>query len=67
MVRADLRPIATNHSRLSGSAMTLGLMRLAAARGYRVATLLSTPAGLPLYQRLGFRKICDIRMLAIAS
>lgn len=47
--------------------MTLGLMRLAAARGYRVATLLSTPAGLPLYQRLGFRKICDIRMLAIAS
>ncbi len=40
-----------------GRAMALKAMQEAYRRGYRVATLVATPMGLPLYQSLGFRKL----------
>ena len=49
--------IATRASRRGrgiGRAITLSLMREAAALGYEVAILWSTAAGLPVYRRLGF-------------
>lgn len=47
---------------LLGAAMTAGVMAIAAQKGYQVAVLLSTPAGLSLYKKLGFVEVCNIKM-----
>jgi ribosomal protein S18 acetylase RimI-like enzyme len=41
-----------------GSALTVAPLLQAQARGYRIGTLQSTPVGLNLYRRLGFREYC---------
>ncbi|MCG8349533.1 MAG: GNAT family N-acetyltransferase [Chloroflexales bacterium] len=40
-----------------GAAITLAALYEARKRGYRVATLQSTPMGYPVYQRLGFQDV----------
>jgi len=47
-----------------GRAMTLKAMQEAYYLGYRVATLVATPMGLPLYQRLGFKKLFSYHYLS---
>ncbi len=42
----------------SGSALTIAPLLQARAWGYRIGTLQSTPMGLNLYRRLGFREYC---------
>jgi ribosomal protein S18 acetylase RimI-like enzyme len=42
-----------------GTALTVAPLLEARAQGYRVATLQSTPIGLNLYLRLGFREYCS--------
>lgn len=42
--------------------MTAAVMQIAVQKGYQVAVLLSTPAGLPLYKRLGFIEMCSVCM-----
>jgi ribosomal protein S18 acetylase RimI-like enzyme len=44
-----------------GAAMTLHMLRLARAAGYRIATLTASPLGLNTYRRLGFREYCLFR------
>jgi GNAT superfamily N-acetyltransferase len=43
-----------------GSAMTVACLDAARAEGYRVAILWASPAGLPVYRRLGFAEYCTI-------
>ena len=43
-----------------GRAITLAAMRDVAARGFDIAILWSTPAGLPVYRRLGFVEQCRV-------
>lgn len=52
--RADMR------GRGVGRAITLAAMREAAAMGFDTAILWSTPAGLPVYRRLGFAEHCRV-------
>lgn len=42
-----------------GAAMTLHMMELARAAGYRIAVLTASPLGQPTYERLGFRSYCQ--------
>jgi GNAT superfamily N-acetyltransferase len=43
-----------------GTAMTLTAAHAGLKLGYRVGVLLATPAGYPLYRRLGFEEVCHI-------
>jgi ribosomal protein S18 acetylase RimI-like enzyme len=43
-----------------GSVMTAAAMRRGAEMGYRVAVLGSARRAVPLYERLGFRHVCDM-------
>jgi ribosomal protein S18 acetylase RimI-like enzyme len=45
-----------------GRAMTLAVMRAAQRRGYASAILFATPAGFPLYQRLGFETVATAEL-----
>ena len=44
-----------------GRETTLAALRDAAARGYRVAILGSSPMGFPVYSRIGFIEVCRNR------
>ncbi len=44
-----------------GTAMTLQVLREARLRGYRVAVLTSSPEGIGIYRKLGFRECCWFR------
>jgi hypothetical protein len=43
-----------------GALMTVGPLRAAQGRGYRVGVLQASPMGLPLYRRLGFQEYCRV-------
>ena len=43
-----------------GAAMTVAAVRRGAARGLRSATLQASDMGRPIYERLGFRFVCDL-------
>lgn len=51
---------ADRRGRGIGRSMTLAAMRDVAALGYGTAILWSTPAGLPVYRRLGFVEQCRV-------
>lgn len=51
---------ADRRGRGIGRAITLAAMRDVAARGFDIAILWSTPAGLPVYRRLGFVEQCRV-------
>ena len=51
---------ADRRGRGIGRAITLAAMHEAAALGYETAILWSTPAGLPVYRRLGFQERCRV-------
>lgn len=53
----DIATLPRARRRGVGAAMTAFLMRLAAARGYRLAYLNPSDIGRPLYERLGFRQV----------
>lgn len=42
-----------------GAAMTAAAVRQGAARGFSLATLQSSEMGRPIYERMGFRFVCD--------
>jgi ribosomal protein S18 acetylase RimI-like enzyme len=44
-----------------GTALTVAALRTVAARGAATAVLTSSPAGLRIYQRLGFRRVGWVR------
>lgn len=44
-----------------GAALTSAPLHDAHTQGYRIAVLLSSPLGFPVYSRLGFRECCRIR------
>ena len=46
-----------------GTAITREPLQAAKAAGYRVAVLESSAMGLPVYERMGFRKLCQFRSL----
>ncbi len=43
-----------------GAAMTAAVVRRGAARGLSLATLQASSMGRPIYERLGFRFVCDL-------
>ena len=43
-----------------GAAMTVAAVRRGAARGLSIATLQASTMGRPIYERLGFRFVCDL-------
>lgn len=43
-----------------GAAMTVHVLREARARGYRITVLTSSPDGINIYRRIGFREYCTI-------
>lgn len=43
-----------------GAAMTVAALRRGAARGFDLATLQASTMGRPIYERLGFRFVCDL-------
>ena len=45
-----------------GAALTAAPLLEAARDGHRVAALLSSPLGLPVYERLGFEVACEVRL-----
>jgi ribosomal protein S18 acetylase RimI-like enzyme len=44
-----------------GAAMTVAAARHGASRGYTMATLQASTMGRPVYERLGFEFVCDLR------
>ncbi|HUS15790.1 MAG TPA: GNAT family N-acetyltransferase [Chloroflexia bacterium] len=46
-----------------GTAVTVAALEGARAAGYRWAGLQSSPMGLPIYERLGFRQVCRFHLL----
>lgn len=44
-----------------GASMTLRVLREARAMGYRVAVLTTSPDGIGIYRRIGFRAYCWFR------
>jgi len=47
-------------SRGLGTALTIAPLKEAINRGYRVGILQSSSMGYPVYERLGFKKVCDV-------
>ncbi|HEX2568215.1 MAG TPA: GNAT family N-acetyltransferase [Polyangia bacterium] len=56
----NIATLAAHRRRGYGTALTQHLLLEARARGYRTAILQAAPAGVSLYERLGFRSFGDI-------
>jgi ribosomal protein S18 acetylase RimI-like enzyme len=66
----NISTVAAYRRRGCGSALTQQLLLEARARGYRTAVLQAAPAGVSIYERLGFRAFGDIteyKPAAVAS
>jgi ribosomal protein S18 acetylase RimI-like enzyme len=56
----NVATIEAERGRGIGAAMTAAAIRHGAARGFTVATLQASTMGRPVYERLGFRFVCDL-------
>jgi GNAT superfamily N-acetyltransferase len=56
----NVATLAPARGRGIGAAMTAAVIRRGAARGLSLATLQASSMGRPIYERLGFRFVCDL-------
>ena len=60
--------VAEGHRRQGiGTALTVAALRLGRQRGMRSAALVASPAGEPLYRRLGFTTMCEYRLFTFPA
>jgi GNAT superfamily N-acetyltransferase len=58
--------VAESHRRRGvGGALTAAALRVGQDRGMRLAALIASPAGEPLYQRLGFVEVSEYRLFTL--
>ncbi|MGW3243967.1 GNAT family N-acetyltransferase [Streptomyces sp. NPDC001070] len=58
--------VAESHRRRGvGGALTSAALRVGRERGMRLAALVASPAGEPLYRRFGFAGVCEYRLFTL--
>jgi GNAT superfamily N-acetyltransferase len=60
--------VAGSHRRRGvGGALTSAALRVGRERGMRLAALVASPAGEPLYRRFGFAGVCEYRLFTLPA